>query len=205
MSAPLVDGREPRLAAKEKEPGLQLTPPAWLIHRRLSLRALLAVLLLSALMTLLITAYQLVSEYRRDLDALSAQLHQAEHTFADSLGSSLWTLDESQLRLQLHGILQLPHVRRVDLVGDLDVSIGIGTDYPRQRHHVIPITYRGEDGIRHRLGELRITADLAGIDARTRDRVVMILGSQAVKTFTVSPGPGGATDAGPFQRPGHRL
>ncbi len=165
---------------------MRFTAPTWLKHRRLSLRVLLAVLALSAILTVIITAYLLMAEYRRDLDALTVQLHQTESSFAESLGSSLWTLDESQLRLQLQGILQLPHVRQVRLQGDLDIALGQPTTYPRQRRHSIPIRYRSEDGHVHALGELVIIADLAAIDARTRERVIRILGSQAAKTFAVS-------------------
>ncbi len=160
--------------------------PQWLRHRRLSLRVLLTILLLSSALTLVITAVQLYSEYQRDLDVLSGQFQQAEDSFSSSLAGSLWALDETQLRLQLHGILQLPHVRQVSLRGDMDLQVGEASSYPRQREHVIPLSYRGPDAIPHALGEVHIQADLAEIDGRTRDRALLILLTQGAKTFTAS-------------------
>ncbi|MCC5857572.1 MAG: hypothetical protein JJT90_05415 [Ectothiorhodospiraceae bacterium] len=51
---------------------MRFTAPTWLKLRRLSLRVLLAVLALRAVLTLIITTYLLVAEYRRDLDALTS-------------------------------------------------------------------------------------------------------------------------------------
>ncbi|MCH8503818.1 MAG: EAL domain-containing protein [Ectothiorhodospiraceae bacterium] len=160
--------------------------PRWLRHRRLSLRVLLTILLLSSALTLAITAVQLYSEYQRDLGSLERQLQQAESTFSDTLASSLWSLDRVQLELQLHGLLQLPHVRQVFLTGDMDLQAGVASDYPRQREHIIPVVYQGGDGVQHTLGEVRMQADLAEIDGRTWDRGLLILLTQGAKTFAAS-------------------
>ena len=165
---------------------MRIRLPDWLEHRRLSLRVLAVILFLSALMTLVITLIQLVVEYRRDVAGLDAQLAQVEPSFAESLGGSLWALDREQLALQLQGIAQLPHVREVALTGDMTLEVGEGTDYRRQITEVIPIHYSVLGNQSHLLGHVSITADLAAIDARTLDRMLTILATQAAKTFAVS-------------------
>ncbi|MDQ2068726.1 bifunctional diguanylate cyclase/phosphodiesterase [Natronospira bacteriovora] len=160
--------------------------PRWLRHRRLSLRVVLVILLISSVFTLLITAYQLYSEYRRDVTGLESSLEQAEYTFAESLGRSVWALDEEQVLLQLQGILQLPHVHQIRVEGDLLLSVGDSRDYPYRIDHRFPIRHTGVDGRTHALGEVHVVADLEGIHAAVWDRALLILVAQGLKTFSVS-------------------
>jgi len=160
--------------------------PKWLRHRRLSLRVVLVILLISSLFTLVITAYQLYGEYQRDLDSLEQRLTQAEASFAESLGRSVWALDEAQVRLQLQGILQLPHVRQVQVRGDVEMSVGADSEYPHQLDHEIPVAYQGQDGREHVLGSVTVTADLETIHSRLWNMGLFILVTQGVKTFSVS-------------------
>jgi len=160
--------------------------PRWLRHRRLSLRVVLVILLISSVFTLLITVYQLYSEYRRDVGGLESSMLQAESSFGESLGRSVWSLDEEQVLLQLRGILQLPHVKQVRTDGDLVLGVGEESDYSHVVEHVIPIHHTGDDGVVHELGTLTIIADLSVIHANVWDRALLILVTQGLKTFSVS-------------------
>lgn len=160
--------------------------PRWLRHRRLSARVVIAILLVSSVVTCLVTAVQLYVEYRRDVESLEQGLADARGSFAGTLGASLWALDERQLHLQLRGLQSLPHVETVELTGDLHMQVGDRTDYPYRHTLVIPVRHRTNDGVRHDLGEVHVTASLAGIHARIWERLVTILATQAAKTFVVS-------------------
>lgn len=160
--------------------------PGWLRHRRLSTKVVAAIVLASSAVTLVVTAIQLFVDYRRDVGALEQDLREARNSFSATLGASLWALDEDQLELQLRGLHQLPHVTRVTLSGDMDLRVGNGDDYPYQRAITIPVQHRTRDGVLQELGTVRVTASLAGIHARIRDRLAVIVSTQAAKTFVVS-------------------
>jgi len=160
--------------------------PEWFRHRRLSLRVVLVILLISSLFTLLISAYQLYGEYQRDRQGLNQRLSEAESAFSESLGRSVWALDDAQVELQLRGLLQLPHVRQVSIQGDLEKAVGEPTDYPHQLRHEIPVSYEGPDGTIHELGAVIVTADLEAVHGRLWQMAWFILLSQGVKTFSVS-------------------
>ncbi|MEA5445439.1 EAL domain-containing protein [Gammaproteobacteria bacterium AB-CW1] len=162
------------------------TLPRWLRHRRLSLRVILVILLISGLFTLITASYQLYSEYRREYSGLEQRLQEAEASFGDSLARSVWALDENLVALQLQGIAQIPHVTRVEIRGDIEARVGESSDYPHQLEHFIPVVYTGEDGIPQALGNVRVEADLRGIHERLWSMGLVILASQAIKTFSVS-------------------
>ena len=160
--------------------------PQWLRHRRLSLKVVIVTVLLSSVVTLVATSIQLFVEYRRDLHTLEQTMTDARASFAQTLGASLWALDDEQLRLQLRGLQQLPHVDRVELRGDMNLSTGTEDDYPFRHESTIPVAHRTADGRRHDLGEVVIGANLAGLHARLWERLTVILATQAAKTFIVS-------------------
>lgn len=160
--------------------------PEWLRHRRLSVKVVIAIVLLSSLVTLVITSIQVLIEYRRDVHGLEQGLQDAQGSFSQTLGASLWALDESQLLLQLRGLHQLPHVDQVELTGDMDLQVGEPDGYPHRHETTFPIAHRTGDGVLHPLGEVRIDASLAAIHSRLWDRITVILATQAMKTFVVS-------------------
>lgn len=160
--------------------------PAWLKQRRLSFRVLLAIFVLSLLVTLVSAGIQLYADYRRDLNALQDRFVEAEAGFSSSLASSVWALDRSQLALQLRGILQLPHVEQVSLRGDVDMTLGEESEYPSRREHRFSLVHEGRGGESFRVGEVVVTASLAGIHERLRERALVILSTQAVEIFAIS-------------------
>nr|WP_301288386.1 EAL domain-containing protein [Natronospira proteinivora] len=150
------------------------------------MRVVLVILLISSVFTLAITVYQLYGEYQRDLGGLEQRLEQADTSFAESLGRSVWALDETQVGLQLRGILQLPHVRQVRIEGDLEMTVGESSDYPHQLRHQIPVVYQGQQGDPQTLGTVTVAADLEAIHGRLWNMGLFILVTQGVKTFSVS-------------------
>lgn len=153
----------------------------------LSYRLLGYILAFSSLFTLLGTGVQLYWEYRTDVEGIHDILQQIEDSHLESLTTSRWMLDDTQTRAQMNGILRLPDVHYVEIrsqeedfflgVGGPEPASNITRTYPMVHHHhdrVVPV------------GTLRVVATLSGVYARLRDKVLVILSTQAVKTFATS-------------------
>jgi len=161
--------------------------PAWWGGTGIGRRLLVLIVLASSAVTLLLTSLQLYLDYRRDVDGIEARLLEIERGYLPSLAGSLWKLDREQLQLQLDGIARLPDMLGAEVEeaqGVLVVQSGkMGTLAEFRRS--LPLVYvdRGE---RRLLGVLHLSATLEGVYQRLTERALIILASQAVKTFLIS-------------------
>jgi PAS domain S-box-containing protein len=153
-------------------------------------RLLTGVLVVSASVTLILTALQLYIDYRRAISALDLRLNQIGDSYLGGLAEGLWNLDENQLRLQLSGLLRLPDIRAVEVreAGStghpLIVKLGeTPTSFARVQEY--PLVYDAQ-GRARTIGTLRIEATLAEVYQRLVDTALTILVSQAAQTFIVS-------------------
>ncbi|MBR0715551.1 ATP-binding protein [Bradyrhizobium liaoningense] len=153
-------------------------------------RLLAAVLLFSSVVTLTLTALQLYLDYDREVSAIETRLDEIGRSYLGSLGESLWSLDQNQLRLQLNGILRLPDIRAAEVreiadrpnpiriaVGESTTRAAIERDYPLS--YVVAGTSR-------QIGVLHVRATLTEVYRQLVNRGLVILASQAAKTFLVS-------------------
>src|SRR5690349_9570350 len=83
-------------------------------EHKLGYRLLTVILLSSTCLALVTTGVQLYLDYRRDLSSIDAEFAQIEHTYLNSLADSLWSLNYTQIRLQLDGLLRLRDVQFVE-------------------------------------------------------------------------------------------
>jgi signal transduction histidine kinase len=143
-------------------------------------------LLFSSVITLASTSLQLYIDYARDVDLIYDRMRQIKDSYLESIGASLWAFDREQLQVQVEGIHSLPDMRHVEVVVDGRPFVTAGWSKEGNTiHRSFPLdrVYQGE---RIKLGTLNCTASLDGIYGRLRDRVLVILGTQAIKTFLVS-------------------
>lgn len=148
-------------------------------------RLLIYILLCSSLITLLATVIQLYFDYRSDVDILEARLNQIEDSFVESIADDLWNLDENQVRGHLEGILKLPDIQylRVDPDDFNLIEVGeISSANTLSRTLRLSKTVRGKE---YPLGRLTIVASLEGIYGRLKQRLFVVLVTQAIKTFIV--------------------
>lgn len=161
--------------------------PAWQRSRKgLAPRLILYILLFSSVVTFFATALQLYLDYSRDLRAIDTRLLQVRNSYLKSITLSLWSLDYEQLRSQLEGIRALPDMQYLEIEVDGEPLLTVGhPDGENLLRDSYPIThrYRGQD---IHLGTLHLAASLEGVYNRLRDRVLVIFGAQAVKTFLVA-------------------
>lgn len=150
---------------------------------------LLRVLLFSTVVTLVLTILQLSLSYRSERTRLESRFGEIDQASSRSLSESLWTLDSKQLQEQLDGILRLPSMRAAEVreaassAHALTVSRG-----ERQTASVVvkefPLTCCGERP--EVIGVLRIEATLKDIYRDIAAQAVVILLSNAAKTFLVA-------------------
>ena len=154
----------------------------------LSFRLLAYILVFSSCITLLITILQLFADYRRDLLSIEERLIQIQESHVNGLISSLWDMNDRQTRTLMDGILSLPDISYVGILNN-DNSPLVMTGKPPVGDTVdreYALSYRDRSEQQISLGTLHVVADLEGVYQRLRERLLIILGSQAVKTFLVS-------------------
>lgn len=160
-------------------------------NRGIGRRLLLAIILFSSLVTLIATAVQLYTDYRRDLNQIKSRLTDIENSYLASLGASLWNLDIDQLRLQLEGIRQLPDIQAVAVTEtnqnvSTPLHIKLGDWREKQTiSRTYPIEHQVGSESRT-IGTLVVQASLTEVYNRLWEKAMVILFSQGVKTFLVS-------------------
>lgn len=161
-----------------------------LARRGIGWRLLGMILLFSSMVTLLLTAAQLYLDYRRDVGAIGARLDEIRHSSLESIGRSLWQVDAVQLRLQLEGVLRLPDVVFVEVrETTLDPHPAAWRVERSSRAPDVEQTWpvkHGEPGHEQTIGVLRVGASFDDVYHRLREKAVVILVGQAIKTFLVS-------------------
>lgn len=144
------------------------------------------ILLSSSVIALMATAFQLYVDYRSDLGVLDGRLNQIEISFAQSIADDLWNMDTQQVRVHLEGIQNLPDIAYLRVDSEDITSIEIGAPLKTNvRLRQIPLVF-DLDGEQNQLGMLTIHASLDGIYDRLRHKVLIVLVTQAVKTFLVA-------------------
>ena len=156
----------------------------------IGLRLLAAVLLFSSIVTLTLTALQLYLDYDREVRSIETRLDEIGQSYFGSIGESLWNLDQNQLELQLNGILRLPDIQAAEVSEIADrpnpmrVAVGRrGTGSIITR--LYPLDYLVQ-GAKRQIGVLYVEATLAEVYRELLTRALVILASQAAKTFLVS-------------------
>lgn len=160
-------------------------------NRTIGRRLLFYILLFSSVVTLVATGLQLFIDYQRDIGQVKARLDDVQKSYLPSIAASLWNLDPEQLKIQMEGIIQLPGVAAVavhEQPGGVAQPIGITLgEFSQKRtiNRVYPINYNTNYGNRY-IGALRVQVSLQEVYARLWDKLIIILLTQAVKTFLVS-------------------
>lgn len=154
-------------------------------------RLLFQIIFFSSLITLVATGVQLYTDYKRDVSTIKTRLDDIEGSYLGSISASLWNLDVQQLRLQLEGISQLPDIQAASIQENPE-NVSEPLELTRGEKHdknVItrqyPIMHILAGGPRQ-IGTLTVQASLSEVYTRLRQKAVVILLSQGVKTFIVS-------------------
>ena len=154
--------------------------------RKVSFKLMLLTLLFSTIITLIITIIQLYMDYRNGIKSIDTQFSLIESGYIASINQSVWVYDDTQTLLQLEGILNLQDI------GYTSIVLTEGKHYERGNEikknfmvKKIPLTYM-HDYEEIPLGELTVVADLNKLYQQLIDKTIVILFSQAIKTFLTS-------------------
>ncbi|MBF0273167.1 MAG: PAS domain S-box protein [Magnetococcales bacterium] len=145
------------------------------------------ILVFSSIVTLLITSMQLFLDYRHDVLTINDSLHEIEVSYRDTLSTAIWVHSTTGLHLQLEGIMRFPDMQYVRIENEhaerLD-SLGTYRDQ-HTLQHAFSLDHLHRNTLVP-LGKVILLADLDAVYQRLFDKIIIILVSQTLKTFTVS-------------------
>jgi len=150
---------------------------------------LIRVVLFSTLVTLVVTVLQLSLSYRSERQRLESRFAEIDQATSRSLSESLWALDTQLIEKQLEGILRLPSMRAAE-VREISASTRGLTVFRGERQTAravvreFPLACCGEHP--QVIGLLHIEATLSDIYRDVAAQAIVILLSNAAKTFVVA-------------------
>ncbi|WP_076414292.1 ATP-binding protein [Shewanella sp. UCD-KL12] len=157
-----------------------------LIKSQIGRKLTISIILFSSLITLLTTGFQLINDYKGDVDRISRQFTSIEKVNLDVLAASIWVIDERLINTQLNGLIQLPDITYISINDDSGQVWISGTPTPENTiEKTFELFYSsGTDSIP--VGTLLVQADLKAVYEKLLDRAIIILLSNAIKTFIVA-------------------
>ncbi len=154
---------------------------------RISRKLVLYIVLFSSVITLFLTGLQLLLDYRHGLQEIHQRFHHIDITNLESFRQAMWTIDKSSLQIQMDGVSRISDIIHVEMLNEQGKSIAQSGTYEARDTitHEFPITqlYRDRE---IPLGTLIVTATKRNLYQQLVDTAVVILVSQAIKTFIVS-------------------
>jgi PAS domain S-box-containing protein len=154
----------------------------------LGYRLILYTLLFSSIITLISTIIQLTLDYRHDVSAIHSRLDTIQQSHLYGVINSVWNMDDKQVETLLEGIRQLPDIEHLEIKNYRGKTIAVAGQVPQWG--IITVTYPLEYTNLHKkridLGILAVSASLQGVYDRLKNKIIVILVSQGVKTFLVS-------------------
>jgi two-component sensor histidine kinase len=155
-------------------------------ENRIARRLIVLTIAFSSAITLIISAVQLVFEYRELRSSMERSLNGVA-ILVPSLSGSVWNFDEGQIRLTLDAIKQVPNIDQVSvLTPDKEGRWTNGTDLSA---HVVTRAFslrqrvRGTDA---EIGRLEVVASLDAIYRQVAASALSIVLSNGLKTFLVA-------------------
>ena len=156
----------------------------------LSFRLLFFVILCSSFFTLLATVSQLYFDYKRDLKAIHTNLKFIEDSYIPSISTSLYYVDDVQLRIQLKGAIKLADIEYVQIKEQKDneefMIFEGDPDTTRDIVKTFPLRFHKPSGEIISVGFLTAAASLEGVYNRLWNKVLVILVTNAIKTLVAA-------------------
>ncbi|MFH1153248.1 MAG: ATP-binding protein [Pseudomonadota bacterium] len=163
---------------------------SWLKKRArhpLALRLLFFILLISSMLSLVATGFQLYSDYESDVRGIRDTLDKIRQNRLQSIVLSLYNFNLEQLQVQLEGILSLEGIEYLEVIdpGVLGSTLGQRPS-GRVMEITIPMEYRVSNDRIIQLGRMTIVASLDGPWKRLYHKVYSIGISNLIKVMIAS-------------------
>jgi signal transduction histidine kinase/CheY-like chemotaxis protein len=147
---------------------------------------LVSIILISSFFTLLITGLNVYLDYKEDISSIETQLYQIKQSNLSSLTASLWVEDREQLMLQAEGIMKRPNVHYLEIKDDSGIILKLGKPLSEYEYQVSWPMQKDFGSKTFNLATFKIQADLYPTYKGLWDKFIVLLLSQAVKTFIVA-------------------
>ncbi|EIO5871519.1 response regulator [Vibrio parahaemolyticus] len=159
-------------------------------QRRFSIgnQLMLAVLTLSLIFTLVISAISLYRDFQEELSHLDSDLKQVESSYLSSFSASLWVEDRELLLTQALGAMRLPSVDYLRIATKDEVIIELGTEITQdvvERRWPMQFSV-GEKTFE--LGELTVQSDLSAVYQDLWQQFFFLLTTEAIKILLLMVG-----------------
>eukprot|EP01001_Neometanema_parovale_P006191 NODE_2567_length_1390_cov_2.712707_g2440_i0.p1 GENE.NODE_2567_length_1390_cov_2.712707_g2440_i0~~NODE_2567_length_1390_cov_2.712707_g2440_i0.p1 ORF type:complete len:354 (-),score=20.65 NODE_2567_length_1390_cov_2.712707_g2440_i0:23-1084(-) len=152
-------------------------------QRRFSIgnQLMLAVLTLSLIFTVIISAVSLYRVFNEDLAHLHVELKQVESSYLSSFSASLWVEDRELLLTQAEGAMRMPSVDYLRIANEDEVIVELGTALSEDVvERSWPMQYRVGDKT-YDLATLTVQADLSSIYEDLWQQFFFLLTTEAIK------------------------
>lgn len=154
--------------------------------RTITQKILTSIFLISSIVTILITFIQLSFDYYQEISTLKKSLVLVEKSYSKSISSSLWELNDLQLKTQLDGIISIPGIEYASIMYKGKHIAVAGVDRGRFIEKSINLEHLEKNGTSTYLGQLVLHASEDQVIDKLINRVFIIFISQFVKTLLVS-------------------
>ena len=144
------------------------------------------IVLFSSFVTLFTTLFQIYNDYQISIKDVRNNLIQIQNSYQKSLRDSLWNFNHDQIALQLEGILSMPNIEYVEIFHNDKSLLSIGAKHSK---YIVDVEYplaRSHKNKIVQLGKIRIITSLESIYSRLIKKSMVILISNAIKTFIVA-------------------
>ncbi|MBW3697947.1 ATP-binding protein [Vibrio sp. T187] len=156
------------------------------IYSRIGRRIILIMVMLSGMVTLLGTTFQLYWDYNREFDSVEQRQQEIESVHAELLAASLWSYDLVLLQQKLEGLVNLPKVNYLEIrSGSYTFSAGEKVDnYPINAEFALQYHSQIDDEMEV-LGSLYMESNGEEIYSYLLRQFLITLAINAIKTTIV--------------------
>ena len=155
---------------------------------RLSLRLLFYIILCSSIFTVVGAAIQLYDDYTKDLDEIYNNLDYISSAYSEPLAASLWDVNHDQVIRTLEGVMKLPGVVFLnisELKGSTHNNV-TALGVPPEKNGIVRELHLSYGPTQIPVGSLTVIASTQKVIQRLKERILIILVTQGLKTFIVS-------------------
>ena len=155
---------------------------------KLTFRLLFYIILCSSIFTLIGTIIRLHDDYSKDIKEINNNLTYISEAYSTPLAASLWDVNHDQVKRTLEGVMKLPGVAFLkisEVKGSSQNIVTVLGKKPQNSTMIrkIPLSY-GQEQIP--VGSLTVIASSQKVIQRLKERIFIILVTQALKTVVVS-------------------
>lgn len=154
--------------------------------KSISQKILAAIFVISSIVTLAITIFQLSFDYYQEINSLKKSLNLVEESYVKSIVSSLWELNEQQIQTQLDGITSIPGIEFVEIQYKGHTIAKSGSISENTINKSVDLIRYDKKLQSTYLGRLNIYASVDQVLVKIYNKIFIIFITQLFKTMLVS-------------------